>query len=81
MQHDDVELWERWLAPATEALGLDRETVPVEALLTLTAIIAHGVDRPMGPVSAYLAGLAVGAGAAPEAVLKELTGLAREFSS
>lgn len=81
VQHDDEELWERWLGPATEALGQDRQAVPVKDLLRLTAVIAHGVDRPMAPVSAYLAGLAVGGGADVEEVLKRLTGLAQDFSS
>ena len=32
---DDRELWARWIAPATEALGLTPEEVPVDDLLTL----------------------------------------------
>ncbi len=77
---DDRELWARWIAPATEALGLTSEEVPVDDLLTLTAVIARGVDRPMAPVSAYLVGLAVGRGADPQEAMKKLTGLAQDFT-
>lgn len=77
---DDRELWARRIAPATKALGLTSEEVPVDDLLTLTAVIARGVDRPMAPVSAYLVGLAVGRGADPQEAMKELTGLAQDFA-
>lgn len=77
---DDRELWARWIAPATEALGLSQEEVPVDYLLTLTAVIARGVERPMAPVSAFLVGLAVGRGADPQEAMKKLTGLAQDFA-
>ncbi len=67
-------------APATEALGLSQEEVPVDYLLTLTAVIARGVERPMAPVSAFLVGLAVGRGADPQEAMKKLTGLAQDFA-
>ena len=77
---DDRELWGRWIDRATGELGLSPDDVPVGDLLRLTAVIAHGVDRPMAPVSAFLVGLAMGRGSDREEVLKKLTGLAQEFA-
>jgi hypothetical protein len=37
------------------------------AVLDLTRVVAHGVQRRFGPVAAYALGLAVPAGADPEA--------------
>lgn len=78
---DDHELWGRWITLAAGELGLSPDDVPVDDLLRLTAVIAHGVDRPMAPVSAFLVGLAMGRGADREEAIKKLTGLAQEFTS
>ncbi|AQP47984.1 hypothetical protein BW730_11285 [Tessaracoccus aquimaris] len=78
---DDHELWRRWITLAAGELGLSPDDVPVDDLLRLTAVIAHGVDRPMAPVSAFLVGLAMGRGADREEAIKKLTGLAQEFAS
>lgn len=78
---DDRALWGRWLNLASEELGLDPAEAPVDALLTLTAVIARGVDRPMAPVTAFLVGVAVGRGADAQTAMKQLTGLAQEFAS
>jgi hypothetical protein len=55
---------EDWWSAAAAELGV---TVTVEPalLLDLARDVAHGVMRPAAPLSAYLLGLAVGAGADP----------------
>ncbi|MEI5584074.1 MULTISPECIES: DUF6457 domain-containing protein [unclassified Agromyces] len=56
-----------WVAEAAELLGLDPADVPVATVLDLARRVAHGVARPAAPVTAFLLGLAVGAGR-PEGV-------------
>ncbi|KAB1644809.1 DUF6457 domain-containing protein [Gulosibacter chungangensis] len=51
-----------WVEFAAPQLGVDAAEVPLDALLGMTGIVAHGVVRPAAPVSAYILGLAVGRG-------------------
>lgn len=51
-----------WVEFAAQQLGVDAAEVPLDALLGMTGIVAHGVVRPAAPVSAYILGLAVGRG-------------------
>ena len=67
-----------WVAEASKALGLSRE-VDVPLLLDLAREAAHGVARPAAPVTTFLLGLAVGAGADIETASATLTELAREW--
>jgi molybdopterin-guanine dinucleotide biosynthesis protein A len=55
-----------WIADVAPALGLDPETVPTQLLLDLTRDVAHTVTRPGGPITTYLIGQAVAAGASVE---------------
>lgn len=52
-----------WIAEVTAELGLEVTDVPVEQVLDMARDVAHHVLRPGAPVSAYLLGLAVAAGA------------------
>ncbi|MGE9781373.1 DUF6457 domain-containing protein [Janibacter sp. G368] len=52
--------WADWIEQACAALGLDPEAVDVRSILDMTKTIAHGFERPMAPVGAYVLGLAVG---------------------
>jgi hypothetical protein len=54
-----------WIAQVCEALDLPADSVDARLVLDLARDVAHGVDRPAAPVTAYLAGLAVGRGASP----------------
>lgn len=54
------ERWADWIERACAALGLDPEAVDVRSILDTTRTIAHGFERPMAPVGAYILGLAVG---------------------
>lgn len=52
--------WADWIEEACAALGLDPDVVDVRSILAMTKTIAHGFERPMAPVGAYILGVAVG---------------------
>ncbi|MEV0147522.1 MULTISPECIES: DUF6457 domain-containing protein [unclassified Nonomuraea] len=68
-----------WTALACEELGVDPARVDRDLILELTKEVAHGVARPAAPLTAYLLGLAEGAGTAPEDAVARLTALARDW--
>lgn len=75
MPHDhdqDLTELQAWLAAAGTQLGVAPEEVPVRDILDLAKAVAHGVLRPGVPVTAFLAGLAIGRGASPEEVFAGL---------
>lgn len=72
---------DEWTAAACRELGLDPAEANVPAVLDLARDVAHGVLRPGAPVTAYLAGLAVGRGADPAQALARLTALAGSWGS
>ena len=53
-----------WVEAARAELGLS-DHVDIELLLDVARDVAHGVERKAAPVTTYLLGLAVAAGAAP----------------
>lgn len=52
--------WYDWIEEACAAVGIDPESVDVPGVHALTKRIAHGFERPMAPVGAYILGVAVG---------------------
>lgn len=67
---------DQWTATACRELGLDPADANTALVLDLARDVAHGVLRPAAPLTAYLAGLAVGRGADPAVTLGRLTALA-----
>jgi hypothetical protein len=53
---------ETWIDAACAALGLSPSDVATRAVLDLARDVAHQVDRSAAPVTAFMLGLAVGAG-------------------
>jgi Domain of unknown function (DUF6457) len=51
-----------WTDAACAELGIDPDDAAIPAILDLARNVAHQVERPAAPVTAYLLGLAVGAG-------------------
>lgn len=51
-----------WIAAACAELGLDQSVLNERAVLDLARDVAHRVDRPAAPVTAFLLGVAVGSG-------------------
>lgn len=67
-----------WVAEASKALGLEA-TIDISLVLDLARDVAHGVARPAAPVTSYLLGLAVAAGADADEAAETLRGVAREW--
>ena len=67
---EDRQEWDAYVARVCAALGLDPGLVPIDEVLDLTRVIAHGGMRPMAPVSAYI--LALAAAGRPDADVVEL---------
>jgi Domain of unknown function (DUF6457) len=53
---------QNWTEAACAELGVRADDVAVRAILDLSRDVAHQVERPAAPVTAYLLGLAIGAG-------------------
>ncbi|GAA1304443.1 hypothetical protein Psi02_44170 [Planotetraspora silvatica] len=70
---------EEWTALVCRELGVDPARVDRNAVLDLTRDVAHGVARPAAPLTAYLLGLAQGAGTAPDGAVERLSSLARDW--
>ncbi|MGW0803815.1 NTP transferase domain-containing protein [Nonomuraea sp. NPDC002799] len=68
-----------WTILACEELGIDPARVDRDQILDLTKEVAHGVARPAAPLTAYLLGLAEGAGTAPEDAVARLVTLAKKW--
>lgn len=61
------------------AAGVQRTDVDVTAVLDLTRHIAHNADRPLAPIGAFIAGLAVGGhGADLSAVIAQLSAVVED---
>ncbi|MGS2644758.1 DUF6457 domain-containing protein [Streptosporangium sp. LJ11] len=68
-----------WTALVCRELGIDPAVMDRDEVLDLTKEVAHGVARPAAPLTAYLLGLAQGAGTAPPDAVERLTTLARNW--
>jgi uncharacterized protein DUF6457 len=62
-----------WLAEACAELDLDPAEIDAKLVLDLARDVAHNVERPAAPVTAYLLGLAVARGADPADAARRLT--------
>ncbi|GGL16078.1 hypothetical protein Sme01_30300 [Sphaerisporangium melleum] len=68
-----------WTALVCKELGIDPDRLDRDAVLDLTKDVAHGVARPAAPLTAYLLGLAQGAGTAPADAAVRLSALAKNW--
>lgn len=60
-----------WTSAVCAALGIESAQVDVRLILDLARDVAHQVERPAAPLTAYLLGVAVGAGqSGPEAAAR-----------
>lgn len=67
-----------WADTVVAELGLPAG-VDVRTVLDLARDVAHGVDRPAAPLTSWLAGMAVAAGADLEDVVARIRRLAAEW--
>jgi hypothetical protein len=56
---------DRWVMAVAEELGVTPNPADTRIILDMTKDVAHNVDRPAAPVTAYLIGIAVGQGRKP----------------
>jgi hypothetical protein len=61
---------DRWVMAVNHELGLTAMPGDTRTILDLTKDVAHNVDRPAAPVTAYLVGIAVGRGMTLPAAVK-----------
>ena len=65
-----------WTKAACAELGIEPAIADARAVLDLARDVAHGVERPAAPLTAYLLGVAVGRGADLPAAAGRLSALA-----
>jgi hypothetical protein len=70
---------EAWTEAACAELGIDPAAADVRAVLDLARDVAHNVARPAAPLTAYLVGIAVGRGEAPDRAADRIRGLAERW--
>ena len=75
---DERNTLDAWTDVVCRELGI---TQPIDrtAILDVTKDVAHGVARPAAPLTAYLLGVAVGAGRDPAEVAERVARLARAW--
>ncbi|GIH24735.1 hypothetical protein Aph01nite_30450 [Acrocarpospora phusangensis] len=72
---------EQWTERVCAELGIDPARLDRNAVLDLTKDVAHGVARPAAPLTAYLLGLAQGAGTAPADASARISALAKAWQN
>jgi hypothetical protein len=70
-----------WIETLHTELGLDQEEATQKTILNLARVVAHTVDRPAAPLTAYFLGVAVGRGAPLEETAAKLQQLARGWDA
>jgi hypothetical protein len=76
-----VSTLDRWTEAACADLGLAADQVPARLVLDLARDVAHQVDRPAAPLTAFLLGLAVGGGQPLDEAARRLTELAARWET
>jgi hypothetical protein len=74
-----VSTLDRWAEAVCAELGLPADQVSVRIVLDLARDVAHGVERPAAPLTAFLLGLAVGSGQPLDDTARRLTDLAARW--
>ena len=67
---------DRWAEVVCLEFSLPADSVDVRVILDMARDVAHGVDRPAAPLTAYLLGLAVAQGHPLEAAAAKISELA-----
>ena len=68
---------EDWTDALCAELGIDPPDASQKTVLNLARVVAHTVDRPAAPLTAYFLGVAVGRGAPLAETAEKLQQLAR----
>jgi hypothetical protein len=70
---------DRWVMAVSQELGLSAVPSDTRTILEMTKDVAHNVDRPAAPVTAYLVGIAVGRGKSLPDAIKSVEELANRW--
>ncbi|HWD61913.1 MAG TPA: DUF6457 domain-containing protein [Humibacter sp.] len=70
-----------WVSDLAEMLQVPVADVPIGRVLDLARDVAHGVARAGAPVSAFLAGLAIGRGLSVDEVWQRIDVLLKDHVS
>jgi hypothetical protein len=70
-----------WTETLRAELGLDPEETTQKTVLNLARVVAHTVDRPAAPLTAYFLGVAVGRGAPLAETAAKVQQLARAWGA
>ncbi len=65
-----------WITAVCAELGVDPAAVQSRPILDLARDVAHQVDRPAAPVTAFALGLAIGAGLPADDAMARVLALA-----
>jgi len=74
-----VDALDEWLDAVRKELGFEPDDAVRKTVLNLARIVAHTVDRPAAPLTAYFLGAAVGRGDELAATAERLQRLARSW--
>jgi Domain of unknown function (DUF6457) len=66
-----------WMDAVCGELGIERDAAARKTILDLARVVAHTVDRPAAPLTAFLLGTAVGGGEPLGASAQRIVQLAR----
>ena len=72
---------EDWAEALCAELGLDAAEGSQKVVLNLARVVAHTVDRPAAPLTAYLLGMAVGRGEPLPETAQRIQQLARGWQA
>jgi len=70
---------DRWTEAACAELGLDPAEVSARTVLDLARDVAHQVERPAAPLTAFMLGLAAGRGQPLDDAVRRLSELAARW--
>lgn len=68
-----------WTGALCSELGIDQSGEVGKTLLDMARVVAHKVDRPAAPLTAYFLGVAVGRGEPLGATAERIVELARRW--
>jgi hypothetical protein len=71
---------DEWTAALCAELGIEPTEDSVRTVLDLARVVAHAVDRPAAPVTAYFLGMAVGRGATMAEATGKVSQLAEQWA-
>jgi len=72
---------DEWTEALCAELGLDRDDAVTRTVLDLARVVAHEVDRPAAPLTAYFLGAAVGHGQPLAGTAARIEELAHGFAT